>query len=471
MEAEGVLAWRDELDGLKDRLGPLFVRPEPRWQTGLYLEGLLSGAQRKNGWQLAEQIGDARPWRTQRVLSHVQWDQDAARDICRDYVIEHIGHSDGVLVVDETGSLKKGTHSAGVARQYSGTAGRIENCQIGVFLAYASSKGHALIDRALYLPEALVRGRPERRSRSGHPGRCGVRHQARPGQTDDHPRARCGRSLRMGVGDEVYGSDHRLRRLLEQREQAYVLTVRSNEKLWSVLGKKTGWYTAAELTKARPASAWWCHSAGAGTKGERFYDWTRLRLARRPGPPRANWQHWLLVRRNREDPHDVAYYVVFGPANTSLAMLARVAGLRWPVEECFEVAKQEVGLDEYEVRSWHGWYRHITLAMLALAFLVAMRVKLNPTRPRTGPEAPARPWVDFSVCEIRRLISRLLLVAGIALDEIFAWSFSRGVCTKPSRKYATGNDADSVLYENKKLNCRTTNQRWIDSVRLYERFG
>src|SRR3954453_832711 len=152
--ADGVLAWRDELDVLKQRLGPLFVRPEPRRQAGLYLEALLSGVQRKNGWQLAEQIGDARPWRTQRVLSHVQWDEDAARDIGRDYVSEHLGSPAGVLVVDETGFLKKGTHSAGVARQYRGTAGRIDNSQIGVFLAYASSKGHALIDRALYLPEA-----------------------------------------------------------------------------------------------------------------------------------------------------------------------------------------------------------------------------------------------------------------------------------------------------------------------------
>jgi SRSO17 transposase len=166
--ADGVLAWRDELDVLKERLGPLFVRPEPRRQAGLYLEALLSGAPRKNGWQLAEQIGDARPWRTQRVLSHVQWDQDAARDLCRDYVIEHIGSPDGVLVVDETGFLKKGTHSAGVARQYSGTAGRVDNCQIGVFLAYASSKGHALIDRALYLPEAWCED-AERREEAGIP--------------------------------------------------------------------------------------------------------------------------------------------------------------------------------------------------------------------------------------------------------------------------------------------------------------
>src|SRR3954454_18816086 len=146
--------WRDELEQVQDRLGEFFVRPEPRRQAGLYLEALLSGAQRKNSWQLAEQIGDARPWRTQRVLSHVQWDEDAARAICRDYVIAHIGSADGVLVADESGFLKKGTHSAGVARQYSGTAGQVDNCQIGVFLAYASSKGHALIDRALYLPEA-----------------------------------------------------------------------------------------------------------------------------------------------------------------------------------------------------------------------------------------------------------------------------------------------------------------------------
>jgi SRSO17 transposase len=227
------------------------------------------------------------------------------------------------------------------------------------------------------------------------------------------------------LGDEVYGSDRKLRAALEQRQQAFVLTVRRNEQVWAVRAKKTGWYTAAELAAACPASAWQCHSAGAGTKGERFYDWARLPLARRPGPPRAHWQHWLLFRRHRKDPDDVAYDVVFGPANTSLATLARVAGMRWTVEECFEVAKQAVGLDDYEVRSWQGWYRHITLAMLALAFLVAMRVKLNASPPQPGKDAPSRPMVDLSVGEIRHLISRLLLVAGIALDSIFAWSFWR----------------------------------------------
>lgn len=423
--ADGVLAWRDELDILKQRLGPLFVRPEPRRQAGLYLEALLSGAQRKNGWQLAEQIGDARPWRTQRVLSHVQWDADAARDICRDYVIEHIGSPDGVLVVDETGFLKKGMHSAGVARQYSGTAGRIDTCQIGVFLAYASSKGHALIDRALYLPEAWCAD-AERREEVAIPE--AVEFATKPVLA----RQMIERALDAGVpcawvlGDEVYGSDHKLRAALERREQAYVLMVRSNEPVWAVRAKKTGWYTAAELAEACPASAWQCHSAGAGTKGERVFDWARVPLARR-GPPQAqpHWQHWLLIRRHRQDPDDLAYYVVFAPVNTSLATLARVAGLRWTVEECFEVAKQEVGLDEYEVRSWQGWYRHITLAMLALAFLVAMRVKLNTSPPQSGDDAPFWPMVALSVCEIRHLISRLLLTVGLALDAIFAWSVWR----------------------------------------------
>ena len=421
MVPEGVLAWRDEFDSLIDRLGPLFVRPEPRRQAGRYLEGLLSGAARKNGWQLAEQIGDARPWRTQRVLSHVQWDQDAARDLCRAYVIEHIGRPDGVLVVDETGFLKKGTHSAGVAAQYSGTAGRVKNCQVGVFLAYASRHGHALIDRALYLPQAWCADATRR-------AQAAIPQTAVFATKPALAREMIVRALDAGVpcawvlGDEVYGSDHTLRTLLEQRGQPFVLTIRSNEQLWAVRAKKTGWYTAAELAAACPAKAWQPYSAGAGSKGERFYDWTRWRLARRPGARRTHWQHWLLIRRNRKDPQDVAYYGVFGSANTRLATLAQVAGQRWTIEECFEMAKQEVGLDDYEVRSWHGWYRHITLAMLALAFLVAMRVRLNAAPPPSGGDAPARLLVALSVGEIRHLISRLLLVLGIALEAIFAWS-------------------------------------------------
>jgi SRSO17 transposase len=298
---------------LQERLGRLFGRPEPRRQVGLYLEGLLSAAERKNGWQLAEEIGDARPWRTQRVLSHVLWDADAAQELCRDYVFEHLGAADGVLIVDETGFLKKGEHSVGVARQYSGTAGRIENVQIGVFLAYASSKGHALIDRELYLAKEWCED-ADRRAAAAIPDE--VDFATKPALAAEM----IGRALDAGLpcawvlGDEIYGSDRRLRMDLERREQPFVLAIRSNEKLWSQLGGRLGQHTAAELTQALPKNAWQRLSAGAGSKGERFYDWARLRLTRLQQPP---WEHWLLVRRSRRDPTDLAYYVVFGPAETT----------------------------------------------------------------------------------------------------------------------------------------------------------
>jgi SRSO17 transposase len=371
--AAGVLDWRSELARLQERLGELFGRTEPRRQVGLYLEGLLSAVERKNGWQLAEHVGDARPWRTQRVLSHVLWDEEAARDLCRDYVVEHLGDRDAVLIVDETGFLKKGTKSAGVARQYSGTAGRIENCQIGVFLAYASEKGHALIDRALYLPKEWAAD-AARRAAAGVPE--AVAFATKP----ELARRMIARAIEAGVpcawvvGDEIYGSDRRLRIDLEQRERPFVLAVRGNEPLWSMLDRSIGQHPASALAAAVPDAAWQRLSAGAGAKGERLYDWARVRLVRLQQPP---WDHWLLIRRGPTKPDELAYYVVFGPADTTLATLARVAGRRWPIEECFEVAKQEVGLADYEVRSFPGWYRHVTLAMLALAFLAAMRVKLN----------------------------------------------------------------------------------------------
>src|SRR3954470_18496294 len=210
-----------------------------------------------------------------------------------------------------------------------------------------------------------------------------------------------------GLGDEIDGSDRPLRRDLEGREQPFVLAIRSNEKLWSVLKERHGQHSATELTQALPKTAWQRLSAGAGSKGERLYDWARVRLARLQQPP---WDHWLLVRRSRRDPTDLAYYVVFGPAETSLATLARVAGQRWAIEECFEVAKQEGGLADYEIRSWHGWYRHITLAMLALAFLAGLRVTLNAATPRKrgqrrldlwSTSAQARSAVSSAACKAR----------------------------------------------------------------------
>src|SRR4051812_7346089 len=361
-----VVDWRSELSGLQARLGELFVRSEPRRQAGLYLEGLLSAVERKNGWQLAEHLGDARPWRTQRVLSHGQWDEEAARDLGRAYVVESLADREGVLIVDATGFLKKGTKSAGVARQYSGTAGRIENCQIGVFLAYASDKGHALIDRELYLPKEWTED----------PARCmaaGIPEEVAFATKPELARRMIARAIAAEVpfawvlGDEVYGSDRRLRLDLEQQQRPFVLAIRSNEKLWSRLEDRTGQHAAAALAAALalPQAAWQRLSAGAGAKGERFYEWARVRLMRLQQPP---WDHWLLVRRHPSKPDKLAYYVVFGPADTTLATLARVAGRRWAIEECFEVAKQEVGLADYEIRSRHGWYRHITLPCWRWAF-------------------------------------------------------------------------------------------------------
>jgi SRSO17 transposase len=389
------LGWRAELAELQERLGELFGRADARRQANLYLEGLLSAVERKNGWQLAEQIGDARPWRTQRVLSRTLWEADAARDLCREYIVAHLGAADGVLVIDETGFLKKGRKSAGVARQYSGTAGRIENCQIGVFLAYASGRGHTLIDRELYLPQDWAED-GARRATAGIPRAVSFATKPQLAQRMIARAIAAGVPFAWVVGDEVYGSDRRLRLFLEKHERPFVLTVRSNEKLWSVLAGRLGQHTAADLAAALPDAAWHRLSAGAGAKGERLYDWARVRLARRQAPP---WDHWLLIRRSHSKPEDCAYYVVFAPAETPLAALARVAGRRWTIEECFEAGKQEVGLGDYEIRSWQGWYRHITLALLALAFLAALRAKLN--RATAAPDKRGGPDLAFRLLSAR----------------------------------------------------------------------
>lgn len=287
-EFDGGLAWREALADLQERLGRLFVRPEPRRQAGLYLEGLLSAAQRKNGWPLAEQIGDSRPWRTQRVLSHVLWDEDAARDLCRAYVIQHLAADDAVLVLDETGFLKKGTKSVGVAGQYSGTAGRIENGQIGVFLGSASRYGQALIDRDLYLPKAWTEDR----------ARC-----AAAAVPEDVPfatkpelaRRMIERALAARVpfawvaGDEVYGHDRRLRLWLEQNERPHVLAIKATEPLGAWMAGQGPLQIAAQDRVAGVAAEAWQHlSAGPGAKGERWYDGVRVRLFRLHQPP---WEH------------------------------------------------------------------------------------------------------------------------------------------------------------------------------------
>jgi SRSO17 transposase len=374
VEVKEVESWAEGLEELHARIAPRFARSEQRGRVLAYLKGLLSPTQRKNGWQLAEQAGEKNPDGIQRLLNNALWDADAVRDDLRQYVVEHLGEEQAVLVVDETGFLKKGNKSVGVKRQYSGTAGRIENCQIGVFVAYASSKGHTLLDRELYLPKDWAEDE-ERRKEAGVPQE--VQFATKP----QLARKMLERALESGVpckwvtADEIYGGDRHLRIWLEQQEQAFVLAVTSNEPLWCDIGRGLRQERVTAMVASVRDEQWQRLSAGDGAKGPRLYDWVRVALERLTwlGEEEVRWEHWLLVRRSLEKPEEMAYYVVFCPIGTTLQELVEVAGQRWTIEESFEITKDEVGLDEYEVRRWTGWYRHITLAMLAQAYLAVTR--------------------------------------------------------------------------------------------------
>jgi SRSO17 transposase len=389
LEFDTVREWILWMTDVERRMGPRFPRHDLRRRVRAYLRGLLSPVERKNGWQLAEVNGDSTPYGVQHLLGRARWDAEAVRDDLRPYVIEHLGAPQGVLVIDETGFLKKGRSSAGVARQYSGTAGRIENCQIGVFLAYASARGQVLLDRELYLPQEWTSDRPRC-------DRAGVPPTRQFATKPELARQMLERAMRAGVpaawvtGDSVYGDDRRLRRWLESQERAYVLAVSGKEYVW------LGWQQRQVKTvlAALPAEGWTRCSAGNGTKGPRWYDWCWLPLA---APLQSEWCRWLLVRRSVSAPTDLTAYVVFAPHATTLPEAVQAAGTRWAIESCFEVAKGEVGLDHYEVRNWTGWYRHITLVMWALALLAVLRATHLPVAPvpkkgrsRPTPSSPAR---------------------------------------------------------------------------------
>jgi SRSO17 transposase len=379
---EQVQEWATQFNALHARIAPRFARAEPRRQAWAYLCGLLSALERKNGWHLAAAAGDLTPDRMQRLLNAADWDAAAVRDDLRAYVVEHLGDATAVLVVDETGFLKKGTKSVGVKRQYSGTAGRIENCQIGVFLAYAAPEGHCFIDRELYLPQEWTADTQRREE-------AGVPKDQEFATKPQLARQMLERAFKAGVprawvtGDEVYGGDRRLRLWLEEQEQPFVLAVACDEPLWCNCGRGVRQERADTIAVSVAADSWQRLSAGAGAKGPRLYDWVRVRLSRLQEPP---WDHWLLIRRSIAKPEELAYYVVFGPATSTLPDLVSVAGRRWTVEECIEQAKGEVGLDQYEVRHWTSWYRHITLALLAQAYLAVMRKYAAPAdREKGGP--------------------------------------------------------------------------------------
>src|SRR5512132_44123 len=355
-----------ELDRLHERIGGRFARSEPRARVREYVSGLVAGLERKNGWTLAERAGEVGPDGMQRLLRRADWDVDGVRDDVRDYVAGHLGDREGVLIADDTGFLKKGTRSAGVQRQYSGTAGRTENCQVGTFLAYASIRGHALIDRELYLPQSWTVDRDRCRA-AGIPDRVEFTTKPRQAMAMIASAIGAGVPFRWFTADEAYGQAKYLRVWLEDQDVFHVVATGCNDTLITTDG---GEQRADALVAALPARAWRRLPVGAGAHGPREYDWARIpiRIMWRPGRG-----HWLLARRSISNPGEIAYYICYGPRRATLVDLAWIAGSRWRIEECFQQAKGEAGLDHYQVRTWRAWYAHITLSMLALAWLAASK--------------------------------------------------------------------------------------------------
>jgi SRSO17 transposase len=360
-----VQVWNLYWAEVERRIGPIFARSDALRRAMSYLAGLLSPAERKNSWQLAEMSGDPNPYGFQHLLGRADWDADLLRDTLRSYVTDYLADADAVGVLDETGFLKKGIHSAGVARQYSGTAGKIENCQIGVFLAYASAQGHTLLDRELYLPQEWTDNRERCRRAGIVDERAFVTKPALAQQMLQRSFA-AGVSFAWVTADSIYGDDRTLRQWLESCNQPYVLAVSGKEAVWLGVQQRQVKTILSEL----PVDGWETLSAGAGSKGPRWYDWLRLELSE---PPESGWKRTLLVRRSISDPSELTAYIACARVGTGLAEQVRVAGMRWTVEESIQCAKGEVGLDHYEVRSWTGWYRHMTLAMWAQAFLSVIR--------------------------------------------------------------------------------------------------
>ena len=362
--------WTAAFNELGQRIRQYFVRPEPYRRTLTYMQGLMSPVERKNGWQVAEEVGEATPYAMQHLLDRARWDCDRVRDELQTYVRKTLATPNGVLVIDETGFLKKGRKSVGVQRQYSGTAGRIENCQVGVFLSYASSRGHTLLDRELYLPKSWTND--QERCREAHVP-ASVTFATKPELVWRMLERTLEADLPVAwvTGDTVYGSAQSLRAGLEARKQAYALAVACKEhvEVQGIRGR------VDQVARGLVREDWQELSAGTGSKGPRLFAWARIELA---APEISGWQRWLLVRRSLDEgtkPAEMAYVLVFAPADTSLEEMVGAFGARWTVEQCFEEGKGEVGLDEYEVRSWHGWYRHVTLSMLALAFLTVLRAR------------------------------------------------------------------------------------------------
>jgi len=431
--------WRIGLHALMDRARPCFRSEQSHLQARLYVEGLLSSVERKNGWSLAQQAGDQGPQKMQRLLNEYAWDEHALRDVIRTVVLEKFSEPDGVLVFDESGFIKKGKKSTGVKRQYTGTAGRVENSQVGVFAVYASSKGRAFIDRELYLPKEWIESQ-EHREKAGIPketsfstkGDLAVKMTRR--FVAEYP------TLRWATGDEVYGACATLREEFEKHDVGYVLAVAVNTEVSTTAGK----IRVDELAEMVPEDAWETYSCADGSKGQRLYDWALIGTT--DVVERSGRTHDVLIRRSRNEKKELAFYLTYSPKPATLAELVTVAGRRWPIEECFQAGKNEVGLDHYQVRLHLAWYRHITLSMLAHAWLAVIAREMweknppphPPKRTATGYQRddddrieidePIKPnkgeMIPLTLNEIRHIVSTIWRVC-CTPSTVFRWSVWR----------------------------------------------
>jgi SRSO17 transposase len=378
--------WASSLRDVKARIRPLFTQERVAASAGQFLDGLLGPERRKTGWMRAEAAGDPGPWRQQAILGRGRWDANALRDIVRDYALGALADPNAVLVIDETGFLKQGKASCGVGRQYTGSAGKITNCQIGVFAAYVSRHGHAFIDRQLYLPKDWT-SRPERLAAAHVPAEIGFATKPQIAGRMIARAIAAGVPFAWVTGDSVYGVGA-LEMQLRRAGKGYVLGVNADSQFNSWIGKPAVAGTAAAIAQGLDAAAWQRLSAGEGAKGERLYDWAYLELADleadeyKPGAT-GIWTRGLLIRRSIADGKQ-AYFTTWCPAGTGVETLAAVEGHRWAIEDAFETAKAELGLDHNETRSWHGWHRHVSLVMLAFAMMATIRHHANqPTPPKT----------------------------------------------------------------------------------------
>ena len=385
--------WASSLRDVKGRIRPLFAQERTAVSASLFLDGLLSDERRKTGWMRAEAAGDPGPWRQQTVLGRGRWEADALRDIVREYTLETLADPDAVLVIDETGFLKQGKASCGVARQYTGSAGKITNCQIGVFAAYVSRHGHAFIDRALYLPKAWTDD--ARKLAAAHvPAGTGFSTKPQLARAMIERAIAAEAPFAWVAADSVYGVGD-VEMALRRAGKGYVLGVTGKHHFRS-WDKQPIAGTAHEIAAALDASVWKRLSAGEGTKGARLHDWAYIELADLEAEafydgPNGTWTRGLLVRRNIAD-EDLAFFSTWCPAGTSISTLVQVEGHRWSIEDSFETAKNELGLDHNETRSWHGWHRHVSLVMLAFAMMAAIRHRANATTPpKTNLKVPAAP--------------------------------------------------------------------------------